>query len=347
MSFEKVSVIIRTKNEYFWLRRLMPILSKQSSCFLQLVIIDNYSKYPDVELIKSYINCGAIKEIIVLNIENYLPGKALNLGVSKCKYDLIVILSAHCIPKTEEYISQLTKAVIPNEIAGAYSRQLPLPCSGAQNTIDLILAYPPEDRVMRRTPIFNNASSIVKKEALNKVTFSNEVSNMEDFLWAKNILSHGYCLKYIHNAEVYHYHGIHQHDQLASSNRVLGGLKTLDSNSIFSIDTPYWLKLENLSTLLLTTTVNKKKISKKSFTINLNDYKNNELLSNILKKNRINKFILDFIIIANNLTEKDINYFGDFVRNNVQHSEWISEWDVKYCKALLKKKSTLILTPMI
>ena len=58
-----------------------------------------------------------------------------------------------------------------------------------------------------------------------KYKFDNEVTNLEDFIWAKTILEEGYELKYTPNAAVYHHHGLHQHTHL--SGRADKSLKVL------------------------------------------------------------------------------------------------------------------------
>ena len=75
-----VSVIVRTKNEFFWLKRLLPMLAKQVHCALQLVIVDNMSTFPEVKLAEQFSQTGAIEDVDIVYVEEYRPGLALNIG---------------------------------------------------------------------------------------------------------------------------------------------------------------------------------------------------------------------------------------------------------------------------
>ena len=121
---------------------------------------------------------------------------------------------------------------------GVFARQLPLPYSGPQNTVDLALTYPKEDRIFRRTPMFNNANSIVRRSVYNDFRFHPDVTNLEDLIWAKEVHNNGFYTKYASSPEVYHYHGIHQHSLHSGSKRVSQSIEVLTSYNWLQIDTP-------------------------------------------------------------------------------------------------------------
>ena len=99
------SVVIRAKNEERWIghaiQSALDHLSKP-----EIVIVDNNSTDKTLEIVKFFaenpnLNGEAdnYSKIKIINIKNYSPGRALNLGVKKATKKYILILSAHCILK--------------------------------------------------------------------------------------------------------------------------------------------------------------------------------------------------------------------------------------------------------
>ena len=185
MANQEVDIVIRFKDEEFWLKKLKAKFAKLKNISFFLHAVDNNSSDHSRQIFEQFDNIN-LKGKSYQNIINYKPGSALNIGANRgsCKY--IIFLSAHCIPKSDHYVSQLYSALEEEDssCAGAFGRQLPLACTGPQNTVDLLLTYPKEDRLLRRTPLFNNANSIVRRDIFDKYNFDEEVSNIEDFKWS-------------------------------------------------------------------------------------------------------------------------------------------------------------------
>ena len=98
----KVSIIIRTKNEERWIGSCFKSIFEQTLKDFEVILVDNNSKDQTVNKAKSY-------PIKVLSIKDFLPGRAINLGVSESKGEIIVILSGHCIPVTDKWLENLIK----------------------------------------------------------------------------------------------------------------------------------------------------------------------------------------------------------------------------------------------
>ena len=99
------SVVIRTRNEERWvgyaIQSVLDFLNKP-----EIIIVDNHSNDKTVEIVKFFsenpnLNNEAnnYSKIKIINIKDYSPGRALNLGVKNASKKYIMILSAHCILK--------------------------------------------------------------------------------------------------------------------------------------------------------------------------------------------------------------------------------------------------------
>ena len=200
-----VSIIIRTKNEERWISSSLDAINQQKYSNFEIIIVDNFSEDKTLNICKKY----KIKKIY--NIKKYIPGKALNIGISKSKGFYIVCISAHCIPCDKYWLTNLVKAIEENNsFAAAYGRQLPMSFSSNSNKRDLITVFGLDKKIQIKDPFFHNANSIIKTSLLKKYPFNNKVLSIEDRLWAEKILSKNFKIVYTPDAKVFHYHGIHQ-----------------------------------------------------------------------------------------------------------------------------------------
>jgi len=68
---QKVSIIIRTKNEDNWLEACLKSIRLQSYKNYEIIIVDNGSKDRTLEIAKKY-------ETKIVKIKKFIPGKAIN-----------------------------------------------------------------------------------------------------------------------------------------------------------------------------------------------------------------------------------------------------------------------------
>ena len=219
-----VSIIIRTKNEERWISYCLKSILKQSYDNFEIIIVDNNSLDKTIQKAKDY----KIKKII--NIKNFLPGKSLNEGIKKANGELIVCLSAHCIPTNRSWLENFVKTInkYPNA-AGVYGRQEPMSFTDDNDKRDMNIIFGLDRKIQVNDNFFHNANSIIRRNILKKFPFNNSVTNVEDRLWAKQVLSKGYNIIYEPTASVYHYHGIHQAGEKI---RLKNVIKILHENKI-------------------------------------------------------------------------------------------------------------------
>ena len=73
-----VSIIVRTKNESFWIGKCLHEITTQVYTNYEVIVVDNSSSDKTISIIKK--NFKKIK-IVNYKSKNFYPGKAINLGI--------------------------------------------------------------------------------------------------------------------------------------------------------------------------------------------------------------------------------------------------------------------------
>lgn len=203
-----VSIVIRAKNEERWISACLREVFNQDYKNFEVILVDNESTDKTVEKARSF----EIRKII--SIGQYRPGQALNAGIREARGDYIVSLSAHCIPVNNRWLSSLLKNLTESglPVAGVYGRQEPMSYSTDFDKRDMMTVFGLDRRVQEKDSFFHNANSMFPKQVWEKYPFNEDVSNIEDRMWAEEVLKAGYKIIYEPDARVFHYHGIH-HDR--------------------------------------------------------------------------------------------------------------------------------------
>jgi rhamnosyltransferase len=216
-----VSIIIRTLNESKHISLCLNAILNQSYKNFEIIIVDSGSTDDTIARAQSIYDCKVLASVQ----DEYFPGKSLNLGCKEAKGDFLIFLSAHCIPCDNEWLANLITPFLNNDkIAGVYGRQLPLPHSKPEDVRDLLITFGSEDRLQKIDSFFHNANSAISKNVWNKFPFDEMAKNIEDRIWANNVICNNYEIYYSSNSKVFHFHGIHQFgniDRLTSTNKVI------------------------------------------------------------------------------------------------------------------------------
>ena len=220
---QKVSIIIRTKNEDNWLEACLKSISLQSYKNYEIIIVDNGSKDRTLEIAKKY-------ETKIVKIKKFIPGKAINDGIKASNGKIIVCLSAHCIPTNNNWLKNLIKPLINKNIAGCYGRQKPLAYSSVFDKRDLLTLFGLDVKIHKKDPFFHNANSAFTKSIWKKFPFDEKVTNIEDRIWASEVLNKKYIIKYEPEASVFHYHGVNQDRDYERCSKVVNILEKLFDN---------------------------------------------------------------------------------------------------------------------
>jgi len=242
----KFSIIIRTKNEESWISHCLSMVYSQSIKNIEVIIVDNNSTDRTIHLAKKF----PVDKII--HIQDFVPGKALNDGVRASTGDFLVFLSAHCIPKAENWLEKLFECYLSeNNAAGVYGRQLPLSFTSDVDKRDLMITFGLDKKVQYRDYFFHNANSLIPKKIWESFPFDEEVTNIEDRVWGKAVIDAGYKILYEPEACVYHYHGLHQNNKPERAKGVVSIIEKVDGDMVN--DLPQSLKPESINTVAILT----------------------------------------------------------------------------------------------
>ena len=126
---KEISVIIRNRNEERWIGHCI------QSClenFIapEIIVVNHKSSDNSIDIAKSFRHDPSLKPSIknycdlkIVNIEDYSPGKALNIGIANATQKYICVLSAHCVIQSidQDFLSENLK-IYPC----VFGRQIPV-----------------------------------------------------------------------------------------------------------------------------------------------------------------------------------------------------------------------------
>ena len=222
-----VSIIIRAKNEERWIDHCLSTIATQTIKDYEIVLVDNNSDDNSVKIAEKYTNK-------IVNIPEFLPGKAINEGIRASSGKYIVIISGHCIPKNNMWLEHLIEPLKNDQtslLAGVYGRQEPLSSSSALDKRDLTVVFGLDERIQRKDSFFHNANSALKRDMWEKIPFDETTTNIEDRLWGADVIKNGYHIFYTPHASVYHHHGINHGAKLERAEKVVKIIENLEGTA--------------------------------------------------------------------------------------------------------------------
>tara|TARA_R110002020_G_scaffold191209_4_gene391017 strand:- start:3007 stop:3672 length:666 start_codon:yes stop_codon:yes gene_type:complete len=204
VSKTKISTIIRCKNEEshigFSLQSIYDHLPSS-----EVIIVDNGSSDDSLDIVRMFNTRLNIK---VIKIDDYSPGKALNLAVSHCKHENVLILSAHSqITKMNfDYVKSKLK-----EHSAVFGNQVPI-YRGKKITKRYVWSHFLDKEVVNMwsdiesRPFLHNAFCFYNREDLLNLPFDEKLSSKEDRYWAISLLENNKSYFYTPQIEVNHYY---------------------------------------------------------------------------------------------------------------------------------------------
>ncbi len=208
-----ISVIIRSKNEERWIgHSIQSVIDTFQD--VEIIIIDNGSVDDTLFIVKNFIEdptfknkSGSYADIKIFSMDDYTPGKSLNFGISKCKNENIMILSAHCVIKSfeEKIFNKL------EEYKCIFGKQIPI-WNGKKISKRYIWSHFIDEETtnmyseLEKRYFFHNAASLFKKDILLRFPFNENLTGKEDRYWINTFVENKENYLYSPFFTVYHHY---------------------------------------------------------------------------------------------------------------------------------------------
>jgi len=190
------TVVIRVKNEERWIgyaiQSVLDYLIKP-----EIVIVNNNSNDKTIDIVKFFAEnpnlnneANNYSKIKIINIANYSPGRALNLGVKNASKKYIMILSAHCILKKFNE-ANIIKDLEKNSCV--FGNQIPV-WNGKEISKRYLWSHFSNKKTknmyseLEKRYFLHNALAVYKKNTLKKFPFDENLTSKEDRYWANKII---------------------------------------------------------------------------------------------------------------------------------------------------------------
>ena len=189
---EGISVIIRNKNEGRWIGHCIQSCLEHLTA-PEIIIVNNKSNDDSIEIAKSFRHDPSLKpaiknycEVKIIEISDYTPGKALNMGISVADNKYICVLSAHCV------IQKIDQKHLFDKLSYypcVFGKQIPI-YRGKKINPRYIWSHFINEEVENMFSnqegrlFLHNAFSFYQKDIFNDLPFNEDLTSKEDRIWA-------------------------------------------------------------------------------------------------------------------------------------------------------------------
>ncbi|MDC0969280.1 glycosyltransferase [Alphaproteobacteria bacterium] len=198
-----ISIIIRSLNEQKYISECLEAISRQEiDEDLEIILVDSGSTDFTVKIASNY---GA--KVVFISPQKFTFGRSLNLGANASCGDILVFISAHCIPTTNKWLANLINPIRMKVSQYSYGRQVARDGVSKFSEGQVFKKYYPNVSAIPQVGFFcNNANSALKKETWAKLPFDENLTGLEDMELAKKIVRQSGAISYVADAEVEHIH---------------------------------------------------------------------------------------------------------------------------------------------
>lgn len=108
---ESVSVVICAKNEYYNLKRNIPLILEQDHPSFEVVVVNDNSQDDSLELLEDMAREHSNLKIVNLSQDlNFFQGKKfpLSLGIKSASNDILLLTDADCRPSSKDWLKNMS-----------------------------------------------------------------------------------------------------------------------------------------------------------------------------------------------------------------------------------------------
>jgi rhamnosyltransferase len=202
MSDPLVSIVVRSFNEGWALRRTLPSLGEQSYRNWELIVIDSGSTDDSCELIRS----ANPAHFVQIKPQEYNPSRVLNHGMQLARADSVIFLNADATPQGTDWLRPLVEVLRDPQTAAVFSRQIPRPGCYAVYAHDYERCFGSEPESATWEHFFSMVSSGLRKDIWSQRGFREDLQYSEDDEYTRWCRVQGYRVVYCPESVVSHSH---------------------------------------------------------------------------------------------------------------------------------------------
>ncbi len=197
-----VSIVIRTYNEEGHIETLLKsIFNQKTDKNFEVIIVDSGSNDSTLEIVQKYPT-----SILHIDPNDFSFGRSLNLGIAKAQGKIVILISAHCYPPYDNWITHITEPFKDESVALVYGKQ-----RGNHKTKysenQIFKKMFPEQPIWKQTnPFCNNANTAIRRSFWKDTPYDEELTGLEDLDWANKMLKRGKTITYHSKATIIHVH---------------------------------------------------------------------------------------------------------------------------------------------
>lgn len=183
----EVSVIVRAKDEADSIGRTLDLLERQTlgdRC--QVIVVDSGSTDGTLDIVRAHD-----VELIEIPAAGFTFGGALNTGTEAARAPVVVALSAHAFPRSDDWLERMLDAFGDEQVAAACGE--PFDFDGAPLTAPRIQDL----EIARRNPFwgYSNAAGAYRRDLWEQHSFREDLPGSEDKEFAWHWQQRGYAVR--------------------------------------------------------------------------------------------------------------------------------------------------------
>jgi rhamnosyltransferase len=194
-----VAIIMRSKNEMPHIRATLEMLPRQTFRGFNLFAIDSGSTDGSLKALCTHCDEEHLTQIAP---DDYIPGKVLNEAIARTNHEIIVLLNADAVPRSNDWLEQLVRPLLEDAADATYSRQVARPDARFIVAYDYQRAY---TAGKSDDHFFSAAACAFKRELWERHKFQND-GYAEDAIWAATCRMFNARFQLVPESEVEHSH---------------------------------------------------------------------------------------------------------------------------------------------
>lgn len=198
-----VSIIVRTLNEAKFLPECLQKIGEQKySGPVEIVVVDSGSTDDTVRIAANFN-----AKIVHISKSEFTFGRSLNVGCEASSGEVLVLLSAHCIPCDANWLQDLVNPLLEKTSEYSYGRQIARDGVSKFSEGMVFRKYYPEQACSPQVGYFcNNANSAILRSTWQRLRFDEKLTGLEDMELAKRLVNGGGTVSYVASSAVEHIH---------------------------------------------------------------------------------------------------------------------------------------------